>query len=240
MSAYSWRETVWDCRRSRKTSIMAGTAYITPVHDHKVISKSSISTSKNVGKDVGHIGSTKIHGRSPSQPEDVSMSQHCFILEFSASRGEQHMLKTNYWHRHHQCVKSLYVGSQSPLYRNAVCFWFDEIFFHLFKPNMGVLLQYRVRLICTNERQLSATRWSALLHPTSWCACTLCDSRIQEWGVPWCCLSSPPPLFLLFIPSFFSPCWIIEMPSDESSNIKKPISQLDRAIYLFPYSLAHN
>lgn len=209
MSVYSWTETVWDCIRSRKTSIMARTADI-----------------------------TKIHGRSPSQPEDVNMSQHCFTLAFSASRGEQDMLKTNYWH--HQCVKSLYVGSQSPLYWNMVCFWLDESFFHLFKPNMGVLLQYRVRLICINERQLSATRWSAILHPTGWCSCTLCDSHIQEWGVPWCCLSSPPPLFLLFIPSFFSPCWIIEMPSDESSNIKKPISQLDRAIYLFPYSLAHN
>lgn len=145
MSVYSWTETVWDCIRSRKTSIMARTADI-----------------------------TKIHGRSPSQPEDVNMSQHCFTLAFSASRGEQDMLKTNYWH--HQCVKSLYVGSQSPLYWNMVCFWLDESFFHLFKPNMGVLLQYRVRLICINERQLSATRWSAILHPTGWCACTLCDN----------------------------------------------------------------
>lgn len=98
MSVYSWTETVWDCIRSRKTSIMARTADI-----------------------------TKIHGRSPSQPEDVNMSQHCFTLAFSASRGEQDMLKTNYWH--HQCVKSLYVGSQSPLYWNMVCFWLDESFF---------------------------------------------------------------------------------------------------------------
>lgn len=46
-------------------------------------------------------------------------------------------------------------------------------------------------------------------------------------------------LLLLLLPSSLSPCWIIEMPSDETSDIKKPISSLDRAIYLSPYSLTH-
>lgn len=47
----------------------------------------------------------------------------------------------------------------SRLYIETWCvFDWMKVFFHLFKPNMGVLLQYRVRLICINERQLSATR----------------------------------------------------------------------------------